>query len=84
MAIVGASSLGMLAMAGSAYADEAEHGLAAPSYPWAHNGWFSSYDHASLVSFLCMVHEYQHSECFLSFCYQLLSFYSHVELFFKY
>lgn len=51
MAIVGAGVMGMLGLAGSAYADEAEHGLAAPSYPWAHDGWFSSYDHTSLVSF---------------------------------
>ena len=49
VAVVAAGAMGMLALAGSACADEAKHGLAAPSYPWAHDGWFSSYDHASLV-----------------------------------
>ena len=29
-------------------ADEAEHGLHAPQYPWPHNGVFSSYDAASI------------------------------------
>lgn len=29
-------------------ADEAEHGLDAPAYPWPHAGFFSSYDHASI------------------------------------
>ena len=29
-------------------ADEAEHGLPSPPYPWPHNGLFSSYDHASI------------------------------------
>ena len=28
--------------------EEAEHGLHAPEYPWSHNGYFSSYDHASI------------------------------------
>lgn len=28
--------------------DEAEHGLHPPQYPWSHNGWFSSYDHAAI------------------------------------
>lgn len=51
LAFVGAGALGLLGMAGSAYADEAEHGLAAPSYPWPSDGWFSSYDHTALVSF---------------------------------
>lgn len=53
-ALVGAGAMGMLGLAGFAHADEAEHGLQAPSYPWSHSGWFSSYDHASLVSFLCI------------------------------
>lgn len=49
MALIGAGVSGMLGLAGMAYADEAEHGLQAPNYPWAHDGWFSSYDHASSV-----------------------------------
>ncbi|XP_024388099.1 cytochrome c1-2, heme protein, mitochondrial isoform X3 [Physcomitrium patens] len=47
-ALVGAGAMGMLGLAGFAHADEAEHGLQAPSYPWSHSGWFSSYDHASI------------------------------------
>ena len=34
--------------AGVALADEAEHGLHAPNYPWPHAGLFSSFDHASI------------------------------------
>ena len=49
MALIGAGVSGMLGLAGVAYADEAEHGLQAPMYPWVHDGWFSSYDHASSV-----------------------------------
>lgn len=50
-------SRGVLAVAGVgaaaagltfAMADEAEHGLAAPSYPWSHHGWLSAFDHASI------------------------------------
>ncbi|KAG0624350.1 hypothetical protein M758_3G241600 [Ceratodon purpureus] len=48
VAFAGAGAMGLLGMAGSAYADEAEHGLAAPSYPWANDGWFASYDHAAI------------------------------------
>jgi ubiquinol-cytochrome c reductase cytochrome c1 subunit len=50
LAFVGAGVMGMLGMASCAYADEAEHGLPAPSYPWPNDGLFASYDHASLVS----------------------------------
>ena len=28
--------------------EEAEHGLHPPQYPWSHNGYFSSYDHAAI------------------------------------
>eukprot|EP00210_Caulerpa_lentillifera_P006348 g6064.t1 len=28
--------------------DESEHGLPPGDYPWSHNGWFSSYDHAAI------------------------------------
>jgi len=37
-----------LAFSTVALADEAEHGLEAPSYPWAHDGLFSAYDHKSI------------------------------------
>ncbi|RRT45306.1 hypothetical protein B296_00039748, partial [Ensete ventricosum] len=47
LAIVGAGISGILSFATIASADEAEHGLAAPSYPWPHKGILSSYDHAS-------------------------------------
>ena len=69
LAFVGAGALGLLGMAGSAYADEAEHGLAAPSYPWANDGWFSSYDHASLVPLLCTKYVFKPHEC-SGFCLQ--------------
>lgn len=47
-ALLGAGVTGMFGLAGLAYADEAEHGLSAPDYPWPHNGILSSYDHASI------------------------------------
>ena len=39
-----AAGIGGLALA----EEEAEHGLHAPDFPWSHNGFFSSYDHASI------------------------------------
>ncbi|XP_042061883.1 cytochrome c1-2, heme protein, mitochondrial-like [Salvia splendens] len=49
IALFGAVASGFLGCATIAYAsDEAEHGLACPSYPWPHNGILSSYDHASV------------------------------------
>jgi hypothetical protein len=48
LALLGAGVTGMFGLAGLAYADEAEHGLSAPDYPWPHNGILSSYDHASI------------------------------------
>jgi ubiquinol-cytochrome c reductase cytochrome c1 subunit len=33
---------------GVASADEAEHGLNSPPYPWSHNGHLDSYDHTSI------------------------------------
>ncbi|CAI5486930.1 unnamed protein product [Closterium sp. Naga37s-1] len=45
---VGGAVLGVAALADVARADEAEHGLHAPAYPWSHDGIFSSYDHASI------------------------------------
>lgn len=47
LGIVAGGTLGAMAVADIARADEAEHGLHAPSYPWPHNGIFSGYDHAS-------------------------------------
>ena len=47
LALLGAGVSGLLSFATIASADEAEHGLACPSYPWPHKGILSSYDHAS-------------------------------------
>ena len=48
----GLAALGVASAAGfGAYAlaeEESEHGLHAPDYPWNHEGYFSSYDHASI------------------------------------
>jgi ubiquinol-cytochrome c reductase cytochrome c1 subunit len=46
-ALLGAGVSGLLGFATVASADEAEHGLACPSYPWPHKGILSSYDHSS-------------------------------------
>ena len=45
---VALSATASLGLASVAVADEAEHGLHAGQYPWPHNGFFSSYDHASI------------------------------------
>ncbi|KAK2969806.1 hypothetical protein RJ640_028086 [Escallonia rubra] len=47
LALLGAGVSGLLGFATIASADEAEHGLECPSYPWPHKGILSSYDHAS-------------------------------------
>lgn len=47
IALVGAGLSGLLSFTTIAAADEAEHGLESPSYPWPHQGILSSYDHAS-------------------------------------
>lgn len=47
-ATVAASTAGLAAASSIALADEAEHGLHAPSYPWPQDGFFSSYDHRSI------------------------------------
>ncbi|RDY12190.1 Cytochrome c1-2, heme protein, mitochondrial, partial [Mucuna pruriens] len=52
LALIGAGVSGLLGFSTMALADEAEHGLACPSYPWPHTGILSSYDHASLRSFI--------------------------------
>ncbi|CAI8618666.1 unnamed protein product [Vicia faba] len=48
LALIGARVSGLLGFATTASADEAEHGLASPYYPWPHEGILSSYDHASI------------------------------------
>ncbi|CAL5441026.1 unnamed protein product [Camellia sinensis] len=40
--------IGLLSFTMTAVADEAEHGLPCPNYPWPHEGILSSYDHASI------------------------------------
>lgn len=47
LAILGVGASGLLSFGTIASADEAEHGLESPSYPWPHEGILSSYDHAS-------------------------------------
>ena len=49
LALLGAGVSGLLSFATVASADEAEHGLECPSYPWPHKGILSSYDHGSWV-----------------------------------
>ncbi|OAY67319.1 Cytochrome c1-1, heme protein, mitochondrial [Ananas comosus] len=48
LALLGAGVSGTLSFASVASADEAEHGLECPSYPWPHKGILSSYDHSSI------------------------------------
>ncbi|KAI4350549.1 hypothetical protein L6164_004996 [Bauhinia variegata] len=48
LALLGAGVSGLLIFTTTAYADEAEHGLECPNYPWPHKGILSSYDHASI------------------------------------
>ncbi|PUZ52658.1 hypothetical protein GQ55_6G287600 [Panicum hallii var. hallii] len=48
LALLGVGASGLLSFATIASADEAEHGLAAPDYPWPHAGIMSSYDHGSI------------------------------------
>ncbi|KOM38180.1 hypothetical protein LR48_Vigan03g156200 [Vigna angularis] len=48
LALIGAGVSGFFSFSTVAVADEAEHGLACPSYPWPHKGILSSYDHASI------------------------------------
>lgn len=44
----GAAAVGLGLLSSIALADEAEHGLEAPSYPWPHDGFFAAYDHRSI------------------------------------
>lgn len=46
-ALLSAGVSGFLSFTTLASADEAEHGLECPSYPWPHKGILSSYDHGS-------------------------------------
>nr|POE67003.1 cytochrome c1-1, heme protein, mitochondrial [Quercus suber] len=49
LALLGAGISGLLSFGTiAASADEAEHGLDCPNYPWPHQGILSSYDHASI------------------------------------
>ncbi|KAJ8639141.1 hypothetical protein MRB53_015835 [Persea americana] len=48
LALLGAGVSGLLGLTSIASADEAEHGLACPNYPWPHDGILSSYDHSSI------------------------------------
>ncbi|KAH7533750.1 hypothetical protein FEM48_Zijuj04G0164800 [Ziziphus jujuba var. spinosa] len=48
LALLGVGISGFLSFATVASADEAEHGLESPIYPWPHKGILSSYDHASI------------------------------------
>ncbi|KAJ8566919.1 hypothetical protein K7X08_019127 [Anisodus acutangulus] len=48
LALIGAGVSGLVGFATAASADEAEHGLECPNYPWPHEGILSSYDHASI------------------------------------
>ncbi|ESQ32754.1 hypothetical protein EUTSA_v10004628mg [Eutrema salsugineum] len=48
LALLGAGVTGLLSFSTVASADEAEHGLECPDYPWPHDGILSSYDHASI------------------------------------
>ncbi|KAE9466405.1 hypothetical protein C3L33_01684, partial [Rhododendron williamsianum] len=47
-ALLGAGVSGLLSFTTIASADEAEHGLPCPNYPWPHEGILSSYDHGSI------------------------------------
>ncbi|KAI3423187.1 hypothetical protein D9Q98_010723 [Chlorella vulgaris] len=47
-ATLAAGTAGLAAASSISLADEAEHGLHAPQYPWPHEGFFSSYDHRSI------------------------------------
>ncbi|XP_060207620.1 cytochrome c1-2, heme protein, mitochondrial-like isoform X2 [Lycium barbarum] len=48
LALIGAGVSGLVGFATVASADEAEHGLECPIYPWPHEGILSSSDHASI------------------------------------
>ncbi|KAJ8505157.1 hypothetical protein OPV22_006043 [Ensete ventricosum] len=45
LAVMGIGVYGVISFATVASADEAEHGIACPSYPWPHKGILDSYDH---------------------------------------
>ncbi|KAL5575943.1 hypothetical protein UlMin_017642 [Ulmus minor] len=48
LALLGVGISGFLGFAIVAFADEAEHGLECPNYPWPHKGILSSYNHGSI------------------------------------
>lgn len=41
-AVIGAGATGLALLSTVALADEAEHGLESPEYPWPHGGFFRS------------------------------------------
>jgi ubiquinol-cytochrome c reductase cytochrome c1 subunit len=47
-AAAGTGAAGLALLSTIALADEAEHGLEAPEYPWPQDGFFSAYDHRSI------------------------------------
>ncbi|KAG5523201.1 hypothetical protein RHGRI_035124 [Rhododendron griersonianum] len=49
-ALLGAGVSGLLSFTTIASADEAEHGLPCPNYPWPHQGILNSYDHGSMLN----------------------------------
>ncbi len=46
LALFAGGAVALYGLSDTAEADEAEHGLHAPAYPWPHSGFFNSYDHA--------------------------------------
>ncbi|CAL0321646.1 unnamed protein product [Lupinus luteus] len=57
LALIGAGLSRFFGFATTASADEAEHGLTCPDYPWSHNGILSSYDHASAIAMPKMLND---------------------------
>jgi ubiquinol-cytochrome c reductase cytochrome c1 subunit len=72
---------GVAALGGAALwasADEAEHGLEAPQYPWSHEGFFESFDHTAIrrghqvyqqVCSACHSLQYIHYRDLVGVCY---------------
>ncbi|KAL3720380.1 hypothetical protein ACJRO7_005230 [Eucalyptus globulus] len=74
-ALLGAGVSGLLSFTTlAASADEAEHGLECPSYPWPHKGILSSYDHASIRR----GHQVFQQACASCHSMSLVSFHDHV------
>ncbi|CAL5371682.1 unnamed protein product [Camellia sinensis] len=69
-ALLGAGVSGLLSFTTIAAADEAEHGLPCPNYPWPHEGILSSYDHASI----CRGHQVYQQVCASCHSMSLISY----------